>query len=364
MVLSPPLLGEIKWADRAFTEQVPDPVFERRLKKAGGMLEASQRHMLGVPWLNEAIGGLWLWHSPRLTPDQEGLINLVVAQDNSCRHCYGATRALMRLTGYSEDAVRKLETDIHTAPVPERDRAALDFARKVSRGVPRAGRADLDAVLAAGWSREDAVDIATTACLAVVGARMATLLAIQPALKMERLPGTFLGWVMSPVIRAMLRKRTTAWAFPPLAGGDPPAVATLLAAMGTSTARPLVRSVMHLALGPSHLPPRSKGLIMTVVGAGLECPACDAAGRDLLGANGFSAQEIDTIVSHLGSPRLDDFEGRVLRFARETVRYRAEAVQARCAEFYAGLGRETILECVGMCAVANALGRLSILADR
>ena len=48
----------------------------------------------------------------RVTPNVpvvlSGLIGLVVAMDNSCRHCYGAFRSMLKIMGYSEPLIRKL----------------------------------------------------------------------------------------------------------------------------------------------------------------------------------------------------------------------------------------------------------------
>ena len=50
-------------------------------------------------------------------------------------------------------------------------------------------------------------------------------------------------------------------------------------------------------------------------------------------------------------------------FARETVRYQTATIQRRMRELAPGLSAPEILETVGVVALANAIGRLSVLLD-
>ncbi len=59
--------------------------------------------------------------------DQAGL---VVSQDNSCRFCFGAQRAFLRVLGMSESRIARLEQELLTGDFNPRERAALEFARR------------------------------------------------------------------------------------------------------------------------------------------------------------------------------------------------------------------------------------------
>jgi alkylhydroperoxidase family enzyme len=76
---------------------------------------------------------------------------------------------------------------------------------------------------------------------------------------------------------------------------------------------------------------------------------------------GLGADDLDQIVRNLSSPRLSPVEARLISFARETVRFRTEALQRRMKDFSAGLPRAQVLDAIGMASLANALCRLSIL---
>jgi hypothetical protein len=67
---------------------------------------------------------------------------------------------------------------------------------------------------------------------------------------------------------------------------------------------------------------------------------------------------------HETSERLDAFELRVLRFARETVRYQTRRLQELAQGFATGLERDVLLEIIGLVAYANGLARMSILLDQ
>jgi hypothetical protein len=70
------------------------------------------------------------------------------------------------------------------------------------------------------------------------------------------------------------------------------------------------------------------------------------------------------ILVHETSEKLDAFELRVLRFARETVRYQTRRLQELARGFATGLERDVLLEIIGLVAYANGLARLSILLDK
>jgi AhpD family alkylhydroperoxidase len=147
------------------------------------------------PWLARAATllnefGLGLRHLDAETLD---LIGLVVSQDNSCRYCYAMQRTLMRAQGYSERRIRALELDFFAAQRNPRERAALEFARRVSRCDPRPGAPDREALRAAGWSDAAIRELALAASFNVFLNRIATL----PALPIERLERYSRHWIWS-----------------------------------------------------------------------------------------------------------------------------------------------------------------------
>jgi alkylhydroperoxidase family enzyme len=188
---------------------------------------------------------------------------------------------------------------------------------------------------------------------------MATMVAIPPD-PIEEQIDRFPMRVLRPVIRFVVRRRAAP--VPPVAGPAGGCVfPELVTALEGSPAAHALREAMELAWGSPGLSARSRALILAVVGKALDCPVAASHARVLLEPHGFTGADVDQILANLASPKLDPFEARLVPFARETVRYRPEAIQRRVRDFSAGLSREELLETIGMTSLANALGRLSIL---
>jgi alkylhydroperoxidase family enzyme len=85
--------------------------------------------------------------------------------------------------------------------------------------------------------------------------------------------------------------------------------------------------------------------------------------REALAAEGFGSADVEEILANLGSPKLDARERLLMPFARETVRYRTGAIQERTRALGETLSAEEVVEAVGITALANSVGRLSILLE-
>src|SRR5258706_110999 len=140
------------WMPAAHIPPLLDSPVELRIRKALGVPMAAMRIVAWVPWMAEAHARFGMALPSRLNPQFGALIGLVVSQDNSCRHCYGTTRAMLRIMGLSDRVIRKIEADLHTGPLSDRELAGLEFARRVSRATPRVGPADLEALQGAGFT--------------------------------------------------------------------------------------------------------------------------------------------------------------------------------------------------------------------
>ncbi len=360
----PLLPGQIPWQDAALIPARPDPEFTKRVRRITGDVPRMLPYVTGVPWLAELMmagNGVTMrtlsWNVVHLT-------NLVIAQDNSCRYCYGATRAMMKLAGYSEDTIRRIETELHTAPLSEADRAALEFARKVSRCNPRVGADDFEALARTGWSRESALELAMLAANNVIANKVSTLVAVQPE-PIEGFERSFLGRVLRPLVGAMIRRmKHKPWPLDPLPAGATTPLDPLFMALGDTPGTDALRWGLARALESPVIPRRQKAMMMAVIAAGLSCRTCARGSRDELGREGWEPAEVDRMVEHLSSPRLSERDTALVRFARETVRYRVDHMHRKCKELYATLSREEAIEVIGFCSLANGLGRLTVLLER
>ena len=88
---------------------------------------------------------------------------------------------------------------------------------------------------------------------------------------------------------------------------------------------------------------RVKALIFAVVARGMGCEACEAEAAEALRHEKWTDAEIKHLLMYLTSEKLDPFELRVLRFARETIRYQTRRVQELAQRFATGIKREVLI---------------------
>jgi alkylhydroperoxidase family enzyme len=132
------------------------------------------------------------------------LIGLVIAQDNSCRYGYATQRALLRAQGHSERRIHQIEGDLLAAQLAPRERAALDFAHRVSRSSPGPGAAERARLRELGWSEAGIVELALVAAVNVYPNRVATIPAL-PVPRIERLADHWILGAASPLLRRLVR---------------------------------------------------------------------------------------------------------------------------------------------------------------
>jgi alkylhydroperoxidase family enzyme len=286
------------------------------------------------------------------------LIGFVVSQDNACRYCYGATRTVLKILGYGDAAIDRLERDIQLAELTGAEKAALRFARKVSQANPLPGAGDLRQLSDAGFAAEAVAEIAFVAAFAGYGNRVATMFALPPD-QLEQLLRNPLMRVLRPLLARQFRgKRAPVVALP--VPNDPPFASLVATLLGSPTAH-AARSMLDDAFASTVLPRRTKLLLFAVIARALACEYVEEEARRGLAAEQLSARDVDDVLSNLGSQKLDERERLLVPFARETVRYRSLPIQQRTRELSGRLRTDELIEAVGVAALANALGRLAVL---
>lgn len=262
-------LQHVEWED-CLLEPSRDAALEREIATFG-FLPPHVRFFLPCPWLARTVasGHIKLAHLPGELAD---LVFLAVSQDNSCRFCYAAQRGQLRIMGFDEERIRRLEEASFMAEDDPRERAVLDFARQVSQGPFAYVAAALDG---------------------------------------------------SPVAR-------------------------------------FSRSISEAAWSSPILPRRTKALVYAVVARGLGSKRAEREACELLGPMGLAEGDVEEILSHLSSPKLDPVEAAIVPFARETIRPRPADIQRRGKKLREGLTAPEFLELVGIVGLANATVRLSL----
>jgi uncharacterized peroxidase-related enzyme len=122
-----------------------------------------------------------------LSKAEREMIAVVVSVANECRYCIAAhSAALRKLT--KDAALADAIADDHTsAPLEQRVRAMLDYARKLTLHPTAMSEADVDRLRAAGWTDEDVMDIAEVTGMFNLTNRMASGLGWEPNPEYETL---------------------------------------------------------------------------------------------------------------------------------------------------------------------------------
>lgn len=357
------LLHEIEW-EKPLVEPRRDPEVEAAFRKKFGFVPESVAFYGRCPWVVRSYGRFDMRRDGLVHVDFDlaEVIGLVVSQDNSCRFCYAASRALLRFQGYSDERIRRLEENLAAALSPS-DQVAVDFARRVSRANPIPSSADRRPLQDAGYSAEGIKELAFLASLHVYYNRLATLLAV-PTESIEQLGKSgvlkwarpLVGWY---VRRRRRRGRPTRVPQERRAG---PFAHAVLALDGLPVALAL-RDVIDDAWGSRLLPVRTKALVFAVIARGLGSACSEREARDVLLREGLSEKGVEDALSHLAGPELSAAESALAPLARETIWYRPAAIQRHAHRIRPQFTDEEFLEFVGIAALANAVCRLAAVAD-
>jgi AhpD family alkylhydroperoxidase len=356
----PAILAGMEWGTPWLDPGPVPPDLAAAVKKStGGILPGWATRLSSVPWLVHGFARLnekRVAHMPLALFD---LIGMVVSQDNSCRYCFGAVRAVLNVQGYDDATIRRMEQDIHLANFSRAEVAALHFARKVSQANPRPSASDLQALSQAGFSPPAVAEIAYVASFAGFFNRISTFFALPPE--------PFERWLTHPLarlVRPLLARQFRGVRHPSVSlQANDGACAEVIAALDGSPAAHAVRQTVDEALASPVLPRRTKYLLLAVIGRALGCDHAEDEARAALAADGFAPRDVEDVLANLGSPRLDAREAVLVPWARETVRYRPLAIQERTRDLTRHMTAAEVIEAAGIAALANSIARLSILLE-
>jgi uncharacterized peroxidase-related enzyme len=89
-----------------------------------------------------------------LTPAQRELIAAYTSFQNECEFCAKSHAAIAAELIGSEELVWNVLRDLESAPLPEKEKALLRFAGKVTYNLPSVTEADVQALREIGWTDE------------------------------------------------------------------------------------------------------------------------------------------------------------------------------------------------------------------
>jgi len=358
-------LQHVAW-ESCLVEPVRDRALERYALRRQGIPNPAIRYFTPVPWLARALLDLhpeygFLMHLAQPVAD---LVALVVCQENSCRFCYAAVRAMLWSYGMSLDRIHRVEHDLTRAGLPSRTAAAMAFGRSQSRSGPPAARAARDALQSAGVTVDEMKEIAFAVAFVDFSNRAHTIPAI-PVLRLERLPERLPMRLLRPVLARLLRSRHARGRPTPLGPVPPYAYGDLLRAYeGSPIGAALGRTLEGMWASP-HLTRRCKLLMLAVITRGLGCPVCSHQITDALQAEGLPPASVTQALTHLDAPELDPVERLLVPFARDTIWYEPAPLQRRTRTLSQQLSGAQLLEAIGVAALANGLCRMAgMVLDR
>jgi AhpD family alkylhydroperoxidase len=354
-----PSMREVEW-EACLLEPRRDPDLERRVRRRFGRVGGALAYFSACPWLSENLAALnaQLRTTVRLDHQLTDMAGVVVSHDNACRYCYAATRAYLRLLGYSEERIRALEQELLTAEFRPAERAALDYARRVSRANPLPTLADAEPLRAAGFDNLAIKELAGFVALTVFYNRLSTLAALPPH-HLESLPDRWYMRLFRPILTPFVERFRRHAADTRLRDDQRcgPFAPVVCALDGLPLAGEL-RAFLDVLWASNVLPVRAKALVFGVVAKGLGCAASEREATRLAVEAGMPRADVAHALAHLTSPALAPIEAIALPFARETIWYQPAAIQRRSRAVRDALPRTEYVELLVTAAAANMVCRL------
>lgn len=97
--------------------------------------------------------------SSAFTPGEREMIAAYVSGLNACTFCHGAHRAVAETFGIDGAAIERLLGNDGLAHAEPKLRPVLALAKKLTQEPAKVVKADIDAMIAAGWDEEAAHDV-------------------------------------------------------------------------------------------------------------------------------------------------------------------------------------------------------------
>ena len=100
-----------------------------------------------------------------LSVGERELLGALVSGLNDCRYCFGVHAQTAAAFGLDEASITAMVNDLDSAPVPDKLRPILRYARKLTLAPSRITDRDAHDVFAAGWSEQALHDAIQVVCL-------------------------------------------------------------------------------------------------------------------------------------------------------------------------------------------------------
>jgi len=356
----PSALAHVAWETCPIQPQ-PDRGLETYARRKTGIPAPYIRYFSSVPWLARAVVDLHPEYGLLIHLDQNvaDLITLVVSQENSCRFCYAAQRALLWGLGMSESRIQRIEQELN-ANITSRTTAAIAFGRDQSRRGPVAARDARQALRQAGFSDAEMKEISFTTAATDFLNRIHTIPAI-PVRPLERMPEQLGMRLLRPLIRRTLERHRSRGQPAPAEGTQSSPYSRLIETYAGSPIAVVLRRTIDEMSASTHLSVRCKLLIFAIIARGLGCQEDALEIGEALEHEGLNKATVARVLTHLDAPELDEIERLLVRFARETIWYDSAVLQRRARALLDTLSVPQFLEAAGVASLANGLCRMAAM---
>src|SRR5262245_13133196 len=360
----PLLLDQLQWSE-PLSPETHDPAWDAEVRGImGGYLPGSLTRVASSGWVRRAYLDCVRMPVASLNRSEVELVGLVTSQENACRYCYGSARVRMKMIGFTDEMVDRIERNVQLTEAEPRERELVLFARNLARSKPRPSRQARAKMREMGFSTLQTAELAMV--VAVVGFcnRVSTLLAVPPEMEMEA-EGNKTKGIWNKLSAWIPGKRNEfkmpAPDYPPPNFKGP--YGNLVRALEGSPSAAMLEVMLNGAFSSDVLPRRTLSLIFAVVAHTLQCEICEAGAAGLLEVEGFSRSDLDEVLGTLASPRLTEMEAILIPWARDTVWMpeQPKHIQTRTRPLLEALGPEVLVEAVGAAALANGCVRLTML---
>ncbi len=359
------VLGEVEWGEPVLPIQ-RDAAWEEQVKRRGGHVSEADRRTAASPWIRELGLSLTTYKAVAMPAHLLHIGAMVVAQENACRYCYGANRAYLKLLGYSEAYIRRLEREVHEAELDERDRVVIAFARNLARSRPRPSRSACQALVDVGLSPAAVAEVAFLVAVGCFYNRVTTFMACPPERGFERFANGPVGRIVGLGAALLRSLKPGGWGGQELLSAGAAKAADgpfgpILAPLAGLPAERIMKDALEGAFASPVLSRPTKALMFAIVARTLECALCENQARGLLDGYGIQAQDVDSALAQLHSDQLPGAESALLSWTRGTVYYDVANIQRETRELAGKVDPKVLLEAIGVAALANATVRLAML---
>jgi len=352
--------------DEPLVEPHPSPSLTKKFRRRSGMQPPLTSYVAPHPWLYVPFLFLSAPSLETIDMDLASAIGFVVARDNACRCCYGSFWASLRMAGYSEADLDRLDRSMYLRDDGHDEQMVLRFAVRVSRGQFTFTGGDSVAPLQRKGIGERAIrEVTGIAVLSTFVNRVSTLLAIPAHRRLENVTSRWYFDLVRPIVSPVLRGWQKLSPEPPrlrrihVEGPLANWTGSLLGTTVGFVVQYLANEWLH---GTYALSLRVRLLMLAVVARGLGCGGLESTAKALVeDRSDFSQGEVEHAVNHLGGTVLPEAKAQLLELARASIRYDVDHIQRAARRHTKGLSRDETIDAAATIGFTNMIGRLQVL---